>query len=350
MNETRKEEFIELLNSKTLIYIFMHDFPDPDAIGAAVGLERLIKEISEKPVIIFGRGISHPQNRTMVNALNLDLKDPFDYFKDHTGHSDAAFIWVDFNSSSTNFEFGANFDAGPDWVIDHHIDKDKPLTPNQDIEPVGASCTLVYEYMQMFDIHLDDEDDGDTQVATAMLLGITTDTDNLKASTSRDLTAFEWLKKYYNADIYRSIESYELNSYFFDVLDTAYKHREQIGSLLILNLGFLSESRRDAIPFVADLWKKNKDVSIVIAFGIIKNTITASARVKGLGTLKANDLVRGVFQSPNSGGHSQMAGATVALDPFFDTALLGDKQKETLLEAIMAMIVERAKHLADLDE
>lgn len=346
-------KFHKIIESKERVYIFLHDFPDPDAIGAAVGIQRLIKDKHNKLCTIFGIGLSHPQNRTMVNALNLDLKNPFEFFKEMDGNaSEAAIIWVDMNPSSTNFRFGTgkNNEFYPDWVIDHHIDKETTgSADNLDMHLVGSTCTIVAEYMMNSGLGWGEEDEP-SKVASAMMLGIMTDTGNLKTANSRDIVAFEYLKQHYDQDIYSSIENYELNGYFFDVLQTAYNNREKVGSLLVLNLGFLTESRRDAIPFVADLWKKNKDVGVVIAFGLINNSIAASVRVKGLSSITATELARGVFVTDDSGGHTHMSGATVYLNDFFDLSLLSEQKKEEFLHTIMATIVERAKRLTDLDE
>jgi len=356
MDETQKVAFCSMIEKSDRIFLFLHDFPDPDCLGAAVGLEKLIKDKWDKPCLIFGTGLSHPQNKTIVNMLNIELKDPFDYFSkiksEDPSTENTVYILVDMNPNSRNFKFNADSHIDPDWVIDHHIDKDREKLEGEhiNIEEVGSTCTIIEEYMGALEIKWNDEDEKDTKIATAMMLGIMTDTSNLQNSTARDLCSFEGLKEHYDQDLYNSIDNYELNSYFYDVLDTAYKNRQQTGSLLVLNLGYLAESRRDTIPFVADLWKKNKDVSVVIAFAIIANTITASVRVKGLSTIKANDLARGVFKSGDSGGHPHMAGATVPLNEFFDLSLLDDEKKAEFLHTTMAMIVERAKKLADLDE
>ena len=356
MDDTQKAAFSSLIEKSDKVFLFLHDFPDPDCLGAAVGLEKLIKDKWDKPCLIFGTGLSHPQNKTIVNMLNIELKDPSDYFSQFKEGDPAleklVSIFVDMNPNSKNFKYNADSKIVADWVIDHHIDKDRDKLEGHhiDINEVGSTCTLVSEYMESLETGWDNENERDAKIATAMMLGIMTDTSNLQNSTARDICAFEGLKEHYDQDLYNSIDNYELNSYFYDVLDTAYKNRQQTGSLLVLNLGYLAEGRRDTIPFVADLWKKNKDVSVVIAFAIIDSTITASVRVKGLSTIKANDLARGVFKSGDSGGHPHMAGATVPLNAFFDLSLLDDEKKAEFLHTTMAMIVERAKKLADLDE
>jgi nanoRNase/pAp phosphatase (c-di-AMP/oligoRNAs hydrolase) len=55
----------------------MHDAPDPDAIGSALGLAWIIKKLTGVKCEIFHGGpISHPENKSLVNVLSLAFKGP----------------------------------------------------------------------------------------------------------------------------------------------------------------------------------------------------------------------------------------------------------------------------------
>ena len=74
------------------VAIFTQDNPDPDAIGSAHGLAWLIKKLnsSVSTTIFYGGEISHPQNRTLVNLLNISMK-KVDSQKDYSDYKAAIF-------------------------------------------------------------------------------------------------------------------------------------------------------------------------------------------------------------------------------------------------------------------
>ena len=238
----------------------------------------------------------------------------------------------------------------PSWIIDHHVDKQQANGGH--IDNVGACCTLIAEYMQEFGFAWDLEQTEHKSAATAMMLGIMTDTNNLLSPsvTQRDLKAFEYLKQYYDQDMFTLIMDYELNAYFYDLIAKAHATQVREGSLVVLCLGYLRAERRDAIPFVADLWRRCKDISTVIAFAVIDNAVTGSVRMKGSSDMRASDLAREIFKSPDSGGHAHMAGGQAMFGPFFEMDLLDESAKEEFLHAINKIIVSRARNFAQLDE
>ena len=62
------------LNKDSVVGILIQRFPDPDAIGSAAGFAVLLKEIYELESKIYHYGkVSHPQNKSLVNVLHIDL-------------------------------------------------------------------------------------------------------------------------------------------------------------------------------------------------------------------------------------------------------------------------------------
>ena len=57
------------------VAIMMHTNPDPDCIGAAKGLEKILKTWNPNTTVtlIYDGEISHPQNKTMVKVLNVSM-------------------------------------------------------------------------------------------------------------------------------------------------------------------------------------------------------------------------------------------------------------------------------------
>ena len=69
------KKVIEDLPEGQAIAILTQDNPDPDAIGAALGVQRLCTVLRQdlKATIYYGGHISHPQNQTMVKVLGITL-------------------------------------------------------------------------------------------------------------------------------------------------------------------------------------------------------------------------------------------------------------------------------------
>ena len=69
-----KEAILEIIKnldgSKVAIWI---SSPDPDALGSAMGLQWLLSKNNITSDIWFKGLISHAQNKTMVNILNITL-------------------------------------------------------------------------------------------------------------------------------------------------------------------------------------------------------------------------------------------------------------------------------------
>jgi tRNA nucleotidyltransferase (CCA-adding enzyme) len=166
--------------------ILCHTTTDFDALGAAVGLTRL--KPGAKLVLTGG---SHPAvrdflalhrdeyaliERRSVNAEQIQSLIVVDTQKrDRLGK---AAEWLDL-PHLTSIE-----------VYDHHLDSysDIPATQTQ-IEPVGATTTLIVEQLQQTPIPLT------TAEATVMALGIHVDTGSLTydQTTPRDAAALAWL-------------------------------------------------------------------------------------------------------------------------------------------------------------
>ncbi|MGQ4648465.1 CBS domain-containing protein [Lyngbya aestuarii] len=166
--------------------ILCHTTADFDALGAAVGLTRL--KAGAKIVLTGG---AHPAVRDFL-ALHRDEYSLIERRAVNTQQIQTVIV-VD---SQKRDRLG----KAAEWldlpqlqsveVYDHHLDTqtDIPATHTQ-IEPVGATTTLITEQLQQSSIRLT------TAEATVMALGIHVDTGSLtfESTTPRDAAALTWL-------------------------------------------------------------------------------------------------------------------------------------------------------------
>jgi tRNA nucleotidyltransferase (CCA-adding enzyme) len=166
--------------------ILCHTTADFDALGAAVGLTRL--KPGAKVVLTGG---AHPAVRDFL-ALH---RDEYALIERRSVNSQQiqSLVVVDTQMRDRLGKAAEWFDL-PHLtsieVYDHHLDiqTDIPATHTQ-IEPVGATTTLIVEQLQQTPIQLT------TAEATVMALGIHVDTGSLTfdQTTPRDAAALAWL-------------------------------------------------------------------------------------------------------------------------------------------------------------
>lgn len=300
------EEFFSVLKEDDEVAILTHHYPDPDCIGAAAGMSFLLQQKFGLSSKIFHHGeISHPQNKAMKNVLNISLANAEDF--DRTNF--AAFIVVDTDFSSTGFKTD-KFDK-VDMRIDHHqMDReDKPQL--FDVRPVGSTCAIVWDYIQRFEINLQES----PAIATAMVLGIKTDTHDFTSVTSSelDMEAYRSLLPFIDRVALAKVMNYPLPREMFELESVAYRAKEIQGTVLCSYVGELSNGNRDIVSTLADRFFRMAGVNTVVIFAVIDNFLQASVRSDD-STVNVNDLCIKVFGKDYSGAKKGSGGARVPVD------------------------------------
>jgi nanoRNase/pAp phosphatase (c-di-AMP/oligoRNAs hydrolase) len=356
LEEEKKKKFEELVRSVDVVEIILHDHPapDPDAVGAAMGLEKLIRDkFDNKIVLIYGIPPTRTANKMMVSELEVTLNDPRENYDGPVRRS----LWVmlDCNAKSKSLNFW-DMDSVPShcetWTIDHHCDKDCPVGDNIDMHAVGSCCTLVVDYLKAFGVTFSPESKRDLAVATGMMLGLMTDTDSLlseRVDQSRDVEAFLYLRERYDPKIYTKIMHHDFPAYFYDYVNMSYTGKIISEPFGIYNLGYLKEERSGVISQIADHWMRRERLNIVVVFAIVGKELRASIRTKN-GGQKASEISRILFPDCGAGGDDHLAGATMQFKPFVDVDLLDEEGKQDLLRITTKTLVARAKKITDLDE
>lgn len=293
------------------IGIFTQDNPDPDAIGSAFALAWLIKKINAglSCRIYHGGEISHPQNRTFVNLLNVGMKR---VDSTHDYRDLALRILVDVASPGQKNLQSADF--RPDIIIDHHQDNPEGDFLLKDIRLVGATATIICQYIIKLGYELDSEVEEEANVATALLFGIESDTGNLVSENTRqlDIDCFLYLIKRIDINLMTEIRDYPIPRYFFELEEVAIKNKQIVGSVLVIGLEYLKADRRDSLAFIADKFLRMEGIETVVAFGIIDDHLVASLRTVNK-SLSLVSLCHAIFGERYSGAKTRAGGARVPL-------------------------------------
>jgi len=317
---TTNIDFKELLGEESKeIPIVIHNMPDPDAISSAMGMRAILHCHGYKPgPVIFSGEVSHPQNRSMLTLLNLD------YVKNVTEYvfeEDAKVILVDTCGigHDTNQQEVDPSKVKVVAVIDHHKGKN-PKGAKVDNRSVGSCASIVWDYLR--DLSYDFDSDEGKILATALVTGISTDTDTLMSGNVCDLDfqAFQDLKPHVDMQKLNGIMRYPLPPYLFELRQKAFQeeNKKLEESTMVSGIGVIAQSKRDALPIIADEFLRMTGVMTAVVFAIIKEDdeyIDICARSKNQ-TVDVVSFLQKVF---GTGGGKQGAGRAKIPLGFFST-------------------------------
>ena len=293
-----------LKDSTQEVAIITHDFPDPDAVASALGMSTVLRQIGVKPGPIYYTGeVSHPQNKVMVNLLNISM---INYEKDPLENG-APCILVDLNDigNNTNQTRIKRQEVSIKAVVDHHKARYPKGIP-VDSRPIGSTAAIIWEYLKQLNFDFDTEEG--KFLAKALLIGIKVDTqDLLSDNTSKlDSDAYEELRQHVDKQKLISILNYPLPEHFFDLRQIANmeenKHFEN--STLIAGVGIIAPAKRDALPVIADEFLRMSSVQTSVIFGIIEDYVDISVRSNNI-SIDVGEFLQSIFKT---GGGKKGAG------------------------------------------
>ncbi|MDI6642872.1 MAG: DHH family phosphoesterase [Candidatus Hodarchaeaceae archaeon] len=286
--------------SRGRMAIILQTNPDPDSIASGVALKRYVKAFGVDADIIYDGIIGHPQNRALVNLLELNLLEAEKVdFKTYN-----SFALVDV---STHANCAMPKEILPTIVIDHHpVPSGEVKARFQDLTFVGAASTLLTNYLRYAAVEVD------PATAAALVIGILTDTMNFtRGATPLDFDAFEYLMKLADADVLRRLQAPTVSPDAFDLFARAIKASKIREGFLTVNLGEVKD--RDLLAQAADFLLIREGVTTTFVYGICDNLIYASARTKDVTLHLGQTLQRAFSEMGSAGGHARMAGATIPL-------------------------------------
>lgn len=324
-------QWMEGMGDKKLA-IVIHDNPDPDAISSGLALKEIAGSFDVEANIIYHGKIGHQENKAFVNLLGIDLRkmeehDPADF--DEIALLDCSIPGVN-NILPPNSYIGI--------VIDHHPIGDAELNADYvDIRPnFGATATIMTKYLQQLNVPIS------KTLATALLYGIRTDTQDFKRNTDpADLSAASYLYPLSDHDILDQLERPSMAIETLDVLGEAIRNRQVVGSYLLSNVGNIRD--RDTLPQAADYLLSLEGISTTVVFGVTEDRIYISGRSNDI-RINLGEIMRQAF-GEDAGGHATSAGAQIPLGVFTAT-----KDRQTLLRLVNEAVVKKFLNAVGVEE
>ncbi len=312
----------ELLRGHTT-FLQTHNFPDPDAIASAYGLQQLLARHGVPATLCYDGRIDKLSASKLLDAFRIEMV-PKDRLRERMGRRDYI-VCVDTQKHGGNVT-----DLIGDEVacVDHHPTYVPVDYRWQDIQPVGACATLIAEYYAS----LGEAPDRDT--ATALLYGIKMDTLQFsRGVTPRDIAMFAYLHPLCDQDKLASLERNNL------VLEDLRAYGAAVESIRVYGaIGFSS------VPFpcpdamlaiLSDFILSLVEVEVAVLSSRREDGIKLSVRSEAPG-VHAGELTRRALRGlGEGGGHAGMAGGLI---PYPQAAGLGpypeDRVREVFLEAL----------------
>ena len=302
--------------------IVIQDFPDPDAISAAYAHQLISKSYTIEADIVYSGTISHQQNLALVNLLGIKLH-PFARDMDISQYAGAVFVD---HQGSTAREAAKALDKAQIPVliiVDHHEPQSTVQAEFSDIRTIGSTATIYAQYLEQGILKLDSAQDEHVKMATALMHGLITDTNNFMRAGPADFYAAAFLSRYRDADILEQIMSQARSKKTMEIIQKALEERVIAESVSIAGIGYLRSDDRDAIPQAADFLVTEENVHTAIVYGLVQGPdqhefIIGSLRTSKL-TLDPDDFLKGALGydasgSPYGGGKHSAGGFQIPVD------------------------------------
>lgn len=287
------------------VFIQPHNVPDPDAIASSFGLQVLLEKLGVESVIVYEQDLEKANSLRMLETFNIDMRPAASV--ETLGAEDWT-VLVDVQKENANLT-----DLVTDEVacVDHHADNGFSDYRFKDVRSEYGSCaSLIADYWKTADLI------PPTEVATALLYGIRSDTDGLSRGVHiKDIEAYYQL--YAHADMSRitELDNNTINISVLKNYSRAFETVEVYGCI-----GFLSLVSNDdsLLGSASDILLSVENVDIVVAYAIRDTGLKYSIRSIDK-DVSAADLVRHLVEGYGvGGGHITMAGGFIRGETFPD--------------------------------
>ncbi len=294
------------------LLVAIHDYPDPDAIGAAMAMQTLAGSWGVPSVIAHGGVIGREENTEMVRLLKIELK-TFESIPDLDEYRGAIFLDTQPMAKNQSLPMGIPVLG----VIDHHSLGDESIRHTSksptgttkviysDVRlSVGASSTLLLGYLEAAGIV------PDARLATALFLGIKTDTDGLlRDSGPADIRAYTTLLPLADLAIAAQASHPPLDTAYYRFLHNAVEKALLFGETIISNCGDIDAP--DMLSTASDMLIYLKGMSYSLAVGFHDGRAYLSLRTKAPHSDATRVLLHVVEPEGKGGGHTLSAGGFI---------------------------------------
>lgn len=301
-NEHALRELEACVRPGANVLIATHDFPDPDCLASALGLQHLLRSWgAPKVTIAYGGFIGRLENQAMVRLAGIEATTIERVIADHFDRV----LLVDAYPGSGNVSLPEDYRF--DVVIDHHHHAHRKQRCFEDIRTeIAATSSIITGYIRQADCELTPE------LATALFYGIKTDTNHMRHPVSPyDLETYHWLFPQIDLPMLANIEDPPRTTEYFRTVHDAIENMNVRGDFGYAHLPDVGAP--DLIAEMTDFVARDDRLRWTICSGICDDVLYFSVRSKierRAGTL-AGRIARSLKGS--GGGHALRGAGQIPL-------------------------------------
>lgn len=288
------KRLVELLKDH-MVYLQTHNFPDPDALASAFGMQVFLRAHGVDSVICYAGNIEKNSTKRMIEEFGIEAV----HIDDLQDMSKSDYIvTIDAQKYNSNI---TDFPGNEVACIDHHPTMIPCYYEYSDIRICGACASIVANYFKVSDTTID------TNTATALLYGIKMDTDSFnRGVTDFDIEMFGYLHQLADNDVITTMYNNNME------IEDLYAYGEAIRNIKIYdNVGFAKISfdcPDGLIAMISDF---------ILGLDVVELSVVYAARTGGYKFSVRNETTvyhagsitqRALEGLGGGGGHFSMAG------------------------------------------
>ena len=308
------------------VYLQTHNFPDPDAIASAFGLQRLLALYGVGSRLCYDGRIDKLSASKMLEAFHIEMVS-YESLKAELRETD----WIICVDSQKHAGNVTDFVGDEVACIDHHPTFAPIEYPYQDIRITGACATLIAEYYEL------SGNEPDRDVATALLYGLKMDTLQFtRGVTELDIKMFGFLFPRCDQE---KLADLERNNMEFADLKAYGAAIESIELYDKVGFSCIPFSCPDAlIAILSDFILALIEVEVAVVYAFREDGIKLSVRSEDPNIHAGNLLHAALERVGNGGGHASMGGGSVPKDRLPELGRYPkDAIRNLLLDALKGM-------------
>lgn len=309
------------------VYLQTHNFPDPDALASAYGMQVFLKAHGIEAIICYAGNIEKNSTKRMIEEFEIEA-----YHIDELSdmREEDYIVTIDAQKNNSNI---TDFVGNEVACIDHHPTSVACHYEYSDIRICGACASIVADYFLKSDTTLD------CNTATALLYGLKMDTDSFnRGVTEFDIEMYAYLHK--RADNHKIINLYNNNMEIEDLV----AYGDAIRNIEIYeNVGFakISFDCPDAlIAMISDFILGLDVVEFAVVYATRNGGYKFSVRNETEYYHAGSITQRALADVGGGGGHFSMAGGMI---PAECMSKLGSRPEFRIRERFLNEIKEEKR-------
>lgn len=289
---------IELCQGRK-IYIQTHNFPDPDAIASAYGLQKLLQHYGIESTLCYAGRIDKISTSRMLEEFGIEIY-PYNAIQGEMQESDPI-ICVDSQKNAGNI---TDFIGDEIACVDHHPTFVQEEYQYKDVRITGACASLITDYYMRLGLKPDED------VATALLYGLKMDTMRFsRGVTELDIKAFDFLFPLHSRSGINRLEQNTMSFQDLKAYGAAIEHIELFDSFGYTVIPFACPDA--LIATLADFILDLEEVEVVVVISVREEGLKLSVRSE-VDEVHSGYLIRDALEGiGNAGGHASMAGGMI---------------------------------------